>query len=578
MNVDAHDIAITLATAAFFGVFFIILSYKLKTSAISLLLLGGILLGPHFLGLVRPDSLGSETLRVVVSLAVGLILFEGGLTLDIKGYREVSKEILGVLTKGVLITWIATAVALRLIFGFEWTFCALAASLVIVTGPTVIGPLLQRVRVKKSLHHLLHWESVLIDPIGVFLALLCYEWIVSADVADAPMNFLLRVASGAAVGAAAGMGVHWTLRRRFIPEEHLNIFVVVSALLTLGAADAIVAESGLLSVTIAGLWIGSRETPGLRQIVAYKTELKDLLIGLLFILLAAHLELGDFANYGWKLGLVLALVMFLIRPLNIFLSAWRSELKTRDKLFLSWIAPRGIVAASMASLFALNLGEQGLANAEFLEPFTYLVIAGTVLVQAFTAKPVAKALGVLEGRPEGWLIVGANRLSRAVAKFVVDHGQPVVLLDTNARRIRIAREQGLTAIYGNALEYSPDNDTSLYEIGHVLAATSNEDLNRLICMRWKLLIDQPSLFYWSQREPGSDETDRELAPGDSVWGQLPQEALEGKTGAMKVEERAAEDIAPGEMVLMSFWNGKLYPGMPAGVEDKATCLVLLKLF
>jgi len=330
---ESHHILITFVAASVLGVFLVLLAHRIRVSGIILLLFGGIIAGPEFIGIVQPNVLG-EGLKAIISLAVGLILFEGGLTLEINGYKQVSKEIWGVLTKGVIITWGVTTVCLQLIFKFDWIFCLLAASLIIVTGPTVIGPLLQRIRVKRNLHQILYWEGVLIDPIGVFISLLCYEWILSAGTPEAYFNFFSRFLVGAVLGGIFGFLLYKILRSKWVPEEKLNFFILASAMLNFTIADSLVSESGLLSVTLTGLILGYKKPPQLSQIVNYKVELKDFLIGLLFILLAANLTLANFLNYGWSLLGIVALVMFIVRPLNILASTWSSTLTIKDKLFL----------------------------------------------------------------------------------------------------------------------------------------------------------------------------------------------------------------------------------------------------
>lgn len=516
-----QEILTTFTIAAAVGVGLTTVAAHFRTSAIVVLLIGGVLVGPQMLGLVEPAVLG-EGLGTIISLAVAIILFEGGLTLDLKGYRSVGREILSILTIGVLVTWLGTTVLLKLIFDFEWPFCFLAASLVIVTGPTVIGPLLHRINVTKSLHHILHWEGVLIDPIGVFIALLSYEFYVSTGSGhESPVfDFLLRFTVGAIVGVVFGYALHWILNRNWIDKGHTNIFVLAMAMLNFAIADLVIAECGLLSVTVAGLVLGSQTMARLRDIVSYKVELKDFLIGLLFILLAANLDLYSFVAFGWKLALIVIAIMLIVRPLNVFLSLPLSTVTTREKLFLSWIAPRGIVAASMASVFALELSHRNPTQAQFLETFTYSVIAGTVLVQGLTAGLVGHWLGVLRAAPNGWIIVGAHALGRRFAQFLKENNIDVVLVDTNPREIRSAEREGLIAINADATLMNQDDYPELYMCGNLLAITTNQDLNRIVCQCWAELLDSKSLFRWEQTGYETEEN-RHLLIGQSVWWDLP---------------------------------------------------------
>ncbi len=515
-----NEILTSFTVAGALGVCLFTVSNYLRVSAIVILLVGGVLAGPECLGLVNPKAFG-DGLGTIVSLAVAIILFEGGLTLDLRGYRSVSKEIFRILTIGVIVTWIGTAILVRLIFGFDVAFCVLAASLVIVTGPTVIGPLLHRIRVESKLYHILHWEGVLIDPIGVFIAILSFEFYVSTDGAHQLIiqEFLSRFVVGVVLGFAFGFLLDFVLRRQWVDKGHTNIFVLAMAMLNFALADLLVGESGLLSVTIAGLVLGSRDNPQLRQVVSYKVELKDFLIGILFVLLAANLKLESFLEYGWKLFVMVLGIMLMVRPLNILFSLRKSSLSIKQKAFLSWIAPRGIVAASMASIFALELKQRGVENAVFLESFTYSVIAGTVVLQGFTAGAIGRWLGVVRPVPTGWVIVGAHSLARQIAKFLSGHGIGVVLIDTNAREVRDANRDGLVAINEDAMQVNPDAHTSLYACGNLLALTANADLNRMLCRRWSELLDG-DLFRWEKA--GYEATDSQhLLAGKRIWDTLP---------------------------------------------------------
>lgn len=576
---DSHHILITFVSAASLGVFLLLVANRIKVSAIVVLLIGGILAGPQFLGLVHPTVLGNG-LNTIISLSVGIILFEGGLTLDIKGYRQVSSEIWGVLTKGVAITWGVSTIALKLIFQFDWILSLSAASLIIVTGPTVIGPLLQRIRVRKKLHQILYWEGVLIDPIGVFFALLCYEWVISsgAGTQAAFLNFVYRFLVGTVIGVLFGEVLYRILMKRWVPDERLNFFILAMAMLNFMVADLIVVESGVLSVTVAGFLLGYKKPPHLERIVSYKVELKDFLIGLLFILLAANLTLTNFLNYGWKLVAAVVVVMLVVRPLNIFLSTWGSALAFKEKLFLSWIAPRGIVAASMASLFAFQLQSKGMKEAYFLETFTYAVIVGTVIFQGFSAGLVGKILGVLEPQPKDWLIIGAHKLGRSVASFIEKRGNTAILLDTNPREVRQAKKEGFTAICDNAFAVDPENRVELCQIGNVLAITENEDLNRLVCQHWKKVTRKAELYYWESEELESAQDRETLVVGTPIWTWLDIQGLLAdhmhqeleifeKTKSIKALKRMPKNI-------ICEYNNNISPIFPTAKEGLVTYLNL----
>ena len=569
-SMHSHELMVTFTAAAALGLCLFVLAKYLRTSAIVLLLIGGVLFGPQGLGIVNPDALG-DGLGTIVSLAVAIVLFEGGLTLELRGYRTASKEIFSILTVGVLVTFVGAAILLRLIFEFDWALCFLASSLVIVTGPTVIGPLLQRIRVTEKLHHILHWEGVLIDPIGVFIALLCFEFYISTDggASLAVKDFVLRFAVGTGLGVVFGYSLSFLLKADWIHKGHINKFVLAMAMLNFTLADLVVAESGLLSVTIAGFVLGSRKPPQLRGIVHYNHELKDFLIGLLFVLLAANLDLASFVDYGWKLVLVVAGMMILVRPLNIFLSMRSSPLTLKEKTFLSWFAPRGIVAASMASVFALDLGRRGVPNAVFLETFTYSVIVGTVIVQGFTAGFLGKWLGVIRPPSTGWIIVGAHALGRRIGKFFTERGLHVVLIDQNAREVRAAERMGLIAISEDALQINPNSHDALYTCGNLLALTANPDRNRMLCRRWSELLEGDHLYRWEKA--GYESTAYEhLLAGKKVWENFPLDRWmvdDGEDPPLRVLGRGDSEHPLASNVLFSARGASVNPE-PTSTQKK----------
>lgn len=512
---------ITLTLAVFLGVLFFILSQRIRIPAIVLLLAGGVALGPEFAGLVQPDSLG-DMLRLIVSFSVAIILFEGGLTLRPEGFKKAPVVIKRLLSIGVVVTWMGTSLVIWLFFSFSFATALLAGSLVIVTGPTVIAPLLQRINVKEKLHSILHWEGVLIDPIGVFIAILCFEWLNSqASPLGHAMQFGVRVLIGFGIGIIGGKLVTFILKKSWIPEEQINIFVFATAVFLFGMSEFFMHEAGILTVVVAGLVIGHDQPPGIKHVKKFKQELTEIAIALVFILLAATLDLNLFLEYGWNLVFVILAILFIIRPLSIFLCTLGTDMRFREKLFLSWIAPRGVVAGSMASLFGLQLSSNGMASGSFLEAFTFSVIGSTIILQGFSAGWVAKKLKVEEPEKNGWIIVGAHLFAAQVGSFIEKTtGGKCVYIDTNAEAVKKMQVKGHKVIQGNALKPDIVPSEIRSRVGYLLALTDNRDLNQLICEKWSEWIKQDHLFRWTSQ---NDEVEKFIGgSGNPVWPELPK--------------------------------------------------------
>lgn len=527
-NTDPHSALWALCLAVGAGCLLTVLSRRLHLPTIVLLLGGGFALGPEGLNLLRPDALG-HFLPVLVSLAVALILYEGGLTLDLKEFTQTSTVIQRLLSAGVLITWFGTALSVYIFFDTTPSYALLMGSLVIVTGPTVIVPLLRRIRLSKRVASILHWEAVLIDSIGVFVAILCYEWVAEGGGAVALPNFIVRILSGATLGVVGGYLIYFTMRRGWVPDNIVNAFSLASAMLLFGLTELIRPEAGLLSVTVAGLIVGLKKPRQLREVKAFKAEIVDLLIGLLFLLLVARLEWAQFVSFysnggGW----VLLSVIFLVRPLSVITSSWGTALNKREKALLSWVAPRGVVAASMASLFALSLsqGDNPQGDPKLLESFVYSVICATVILQGLSAGIFARMLGLQRPAPNDWVIIGAHYFGRQLARLInaVDKQQDVILLDSNARNAALARREGYVALHRDGMEAEElyEEEQALFGTGYVLALTDNIELNNILMQRWAEKLGSEKVFGWIP-ETSSHDINRII--GQSVFGDLARPSL-----------------------------------------------------
>lgn len=577
----AHDMLITVAMAMAAGVILIVLARKLDLPAIVLLLAGGIVLGPQVLGdyaVIRADTLG-PALTALVSLFVGLILFEGGLTLDLQGYRSAPKMIKRLLSLGVVVTFFGNLLAVRYLLDVPLPIAALMSSLVVVTGPTVIAPLLRRIRVAPKLHGILHWEGVLIDPIGVFIALLCFELVVSGKSgSEAAIALLVRTAAGLGLGAAGGGFIVLALRKHFVPENMASIFALGGATLVFGAAEAIQSEAGLLAVTVAGFVVGLSGAAAVPQIKEFKAELTDLLIGTLFILLASRLKLEQFLELGVAGAIAVAIAMVVVRPISVLLCSARTDMTWRERAFLGWVAPRGIVAASMASVFAISMPPESAETARVVEAFAYAVIVATIVLQGLTAGPVARMLGLRRPEARGWLIVGAHRLGRKVAEFLAEHGAgPAILIDTNTRMVQSARREGLTAFEADARDTEIAETEDFQLVGNVLALTDNEDLNVRLCEVWLKVVGRDHVF---RCDPVDDERRIDTkAAGEIVWGGLPrpsQLAGEIRRGDALLSDREIDEEGrvPGGLPLMNVRGERVTIGGDTAPEPGDRVLML----
>ena len=553
---DSHLVFKTIVLALSTGVGILILAKKLRLSAIALLLLGGIAMGPVGLNLIQPSSL-DKMLTTIVYLSVAIILFEGGLTLDYSGYKKTSRVIKNLLSLGVITTWLSISAAIFYLFDFSLTFSLLGGSLVIVTGPTVITPLLRRIKIKKNLYQILHWEGVLNDPIGVFIAITCFEIVYFGGVAFSTFqNFLLRLFVGLLVGLFSGWLSYYFIKKRFIPEESINIFILATAIFTFGMCDILVHESGLLAVVVMGFILGIKKPSELEGLKKFKLDLTEILIAMLFILLSANLNLEKIIDFGWNGAFLLGAVLFIARPLTIFICSIGSNLNIKQKLFLSWIAPRGIVAASMSSLFALKLAEQGHAQAWFLETFTFAVIATTVIFQGFSAGVVAKILGVKQKVAGDWLLVGAHTFSSHLSKWLSKtQGVNTLVVDTNPKPIQILLKEGVHAKTYNAMDTESILEEEIH-IGFVLCLTDNSELNTLIAQKWIKIPGIHQVYRWNGSLDNSIQN--EASKTKTVWNFLPKPSIvssELKTKETQLIENQ-EKITIGNELLIQIQGNK----------------------
>ncbi|MEZ5064442.1 MAG: sodium:proton antiporter [bacterium] len=480
------DPALTISIALAAGLVAQTIAHHIRVPGLVLLLITGALLGPDALGLVQPESLG-HALHTLVGFAVAVILFEGGLNLDVGRLKRESRAIQRLITLGALITAVGATLAARAILQWEWRSSILFGTLVIVTGPTVVGPLVRRIRLKKHLQTVLEGEGVLIDPIGAIVAVVALDVALQPSATSLAMGVLGIVASlgvGCLLGFVGGWGIARLLRlEHFVPEGLENVFALSMILALFHVSNALQPESGIASVTIAGVLVGNTRTRVHRDLREFKEQLTVMLIGMLFVILAADVRFTDLRALGTRGLWVVAVLMFVIRPINVIACTWGTGLSVKDKVFLSWIAPRGIVAAAVASFFALRLGDAQIEGGTTLRALVFLVIAVTVVLQGLTGGLVARMLGLRRATGRGWAILGANPLGLAVGKAVREHGEDVVFLDASGDATNAAQEEGFQVIFGNALKESTLVRAGVEDLAGCVGLTANEEVNLLFATK-----------------------------------------------------------------------------------------------
>ena len=472
------------------------IAWRFKLPAILPLILVGLLVGPlatlfteDHTKIIEPVWDGQkglfpgEGLFYFVSLAISIILFEGGLTLKRAEIRNVGPVITKLITVGTLITFIAGGIVAHYIFDLSWKVSFLFSSLIIVTGPTVITPILRNIPLKKDISTVLKWEGILIDPIGALVAVLVFEFISvgegQAYTQTALIEFGKIILFGLTFGIAFAHALAFVIKKNFIPHYLMNVVALSMVLFVFVLSDSFADESGLLGVVVMGMVLGNIDLPNIKELLYFKESLSVLLISILFILLAAHIDIEDMLLiYQWKTFWLFIIIVFVIRPLGVWLSTGGSSLSTKDKLFIGWVGPRGIVAAGIASLFGSVLASRGEPGAEYITPLVFMVVLGTVLLNATTARFVARMLGVFLKYSEGILIVGASKFSRLIGSYLKKQGKHVVLIDNNPSNIDQAKQLGIEALVSDIYSDNLTDNIELNDMGYLISLTGNSQINK----------------------------------------------------------------------------------------------------
>ncbi len=474
-----HHVALTIALALAAGIAIQCVARSIGVPAIILLLGAGVVFGPAGVGWIVTGELG-EGLYVIVDFAVAIILFEGALNLKIQRLRREERVIRRLVTWGALVTLVGGAAAARLWLGWPWTLALLFGSLVVVTGPTVVGPLVRNLRLQPRLQTVLEAEGVLIDPIGALLAVLVLQITFASDAFNI-MNevgaLLGRLAVGALCGAAGGLIIAGLLRVPALVHGLENALTLALVVLLFHVSEYVTAPSGLLAVTVAGLVVGNLKSPVDEELREFKDQLTALMIGAVFVLLAADIELSDVYALGWGGVGVLATLIFLVRPGGVWLATRGTDLSVREELFVSAIAPRGIVAAAIASLTAGTLSASSVSGGTELRALVFLVIAGTVISGGIAAWPLAHLLRLRLPARDRIAILGAQGLGIALARELRSFGRFIVFIDADPQRCRTVENDGFPVVFGDGLQERTLRRIPIELVGTAVGATFNDNLN-----------------------------------------------------------------------------------------------------
>ena len=518
-----------LAAILVLGIFSQWLAWKIKVPAILPLILLGLIIGPLSTlitpsgqKLVDGDSIFQEELLFsFVAISVSVILFEGGLTLQLKEIKKQATVIRNILTVGVLVTLVGGTLASYYLMDLSWRFAFLFGTLVVVSGPTVVTPILRHVKPNQTTNTILKWEGILIDPLGALIAVLAFGFIQTSKSEQeysliALRDFFLTVATGLFLGVVAALLLYYLLKKNRLPHYLKNVMTLAIVILTFAISELIMKEAGLLAVTAMGIILANLKIEELKQIINFKEDISLIITSVLFLLLSSRIDLEELSQLGLNSIILFFVVILLVRPLGVFLSTINSNINFREKLFISWIGPKGIVAAAVASLFSLELsmdeellGPAETADARLLLPLVFMFILGTVVVQGSSAKVVARWLGVLRKESPGVLFIGANEAARFIAKYLYDRGVPVLMADTAHTNLVEAQAMGLPSYGGNILKENLWEEIDLTEVGQLYAMTSNTEINILACKKFENEFgEEKNLRLISRREVEVKDVDK----------------------------------------------------------------------
>jgi len=540
---------IGLVVIVLLGIFSQLVAWFTRVPSILLLITAGFIAGP-VLGILNPDALLGELFEPLVALSVAIILFEGGLNLKMSEVKATAPVVLRLISLGVLVTWVLATVSAYFLLDMELPIAILLGAILVVSGPTVIMPLLRYLRPGANVSTVLKWEGILIDPIGAILAIIVLEVILAGGGTNAAVmqvvTILLKsVAAGIILGGTGALIIAQVLRRHLLPD-YLHIPATLGLLGGLFLTSEIIQpQAGLLTAIVMGVVLTNQRQCNISNILEFKENLRVLLISFIFIILSSRLELSLFAPLSLGLVLFILVLILLARPLGVFLSTIKSRIKGKEKWLLASIAPRGIVSAAIASVFAFRMASEGYPGAELLLPVTFAVIFGTILSSSLAAPLLIKGLKISRINPQGVVFIGGQIWLREIAGLLHKEKIDCLMITNNKANVAYARRKGLKAIYADVLDGSFIDDTDFSGYGYAVVATSDDNYNMLVALRLSKEFGSSNVFllpveeakctdrHFSEHLPG-----RTLFTSDANYDRITQLY---ETGKIKLET-LKEDI------------------------------------
>lgn len=457
------------------------LAWRMQMPAIVLMLAAGILIGP-VAGVLEPHAVFGDFLSPLISVAVAVILFEGGLTLNLKQLGDARAGVLRLVLVGAPLGWLLSSLALRYGAGLSWETSVVFGGIMIVTGPTVIAPLLRQARLQRRPAALLQWEAIVNDPIGAMAAVVAFQAVLALRGVDEAGfgGMAAGIVFAAILGYGMARAVVWMFRNALAPEYMKVPLLFTAVLLAFAVSDMVLHESGLLAVTVMGLVIANADLPSFEELRRFKEQATVLLVSGLFILLSASLDFAVFGQLTWRAVLFLVMVVLLARPLTVLMSLVGSNIPRNERLLVAFTGPRGVVLVAVAGLFGERLVAAGVADGALVGPLAFALVAATVILHGFTLAPAARLLGLSGGESPGVLLVGGSRFTLAMAEALRRADIPVLVADPNRANLQMARAQGIPTYYGDILGEAAEHTIELLEYRTVLAATDNDAYNTLV--------------------------------------------------------------------------------------------------